>query len=712
MHKGFVMAEAVGTIASIITLVGLLKGCIDACELIRAAKDYKQTLERYDLKLALEQCRLKTWGKSMGLIREEGTQQGQHPLEHFEFRHVVEKALQQIINLLTDSDRLSKKYGAQKTSMKRVIDPNLDSWRSASALKLTTAFKRLKIHDTIRSQTEKAVMSSVWVFYDQKKYASLIEELRTMVDAVENVTRDLVTKEQQQQLFISHINTISDVRTLNMLTEVCEVDHPAFSDAASVRAEVFSFTTTRKGDVSDWIDNTTDNLNELQKQVTDEMESWDLTDFRRQYLALLSVQAMRSGPGGFSAGQDGGGDDENDRDETIIKTNSRENPSTRVFSENDLERGGPVEFKDAIAYVNRIKNRFQQRPEVYHRFLSILQTYEREKTPIQGVYSEITDLFSSETDLIEDFKFFLPQTADQVGGDARLSTGQQTEEDEGSTAIKRPKMHILATAAIRSNEEDISILKTPDTPMNSPKPPILNDALEYLDLLRAHFKETPDIYNEFLDIMKDFKNRVLDTPGVINRVKTLFAEHQTLIKGFETFLPPGYSIADDSANTLPMFQKTEAPRVSSIEAVGVAAIAVNTMVPDTAPLLEIVFGLDMKDSETLRHYTELSIYRYGTRRETLAFSPQLGTESRKRAADIAGRFGLLHEDISLENDACVDLIKALKIMIVVIEPTSQRKKMTMTMLVPSAAPSAARAQDQVVVLGCFAEEGEGGEWPK
>jgi paired amphipathic helix protein Sin3a len=59
--------------------------------------------------------------------------------------------------------------------------------------------------------------------------------------------------------------------------------------------------------------------------------------------------------------------------------------------------------------------------------------------------------------------------------------------------------------------------------------------------------------------MKDFKtqqyvfylahffrvlNRILsiDTPGVIDRVSSLFRGHPTLIQGFNTFLPPGYRI--------------------------------------------------------------------------------------------------------------------------------------------------------------------------
>ncbi|TEA22469.1 Paired amphipathic helix protein pst1 [Colletotrichum sidae] len=72
--------------------------------------------------------------------------------------------------------------------------------------------------------------------------------------------------------------------------------------------------------------------------------------------------------------------------------------------------------------------------------------------------------------------------------------------------------------------------------------PILNDALTYLDQVKVQFHEQADVYNRFLDIMKDFKSQAIDTPGVINRVSELFAGHPTLIQGFNTFLPPGYRI--------------------------------------------------------------------------------------------------------------------------------------------------------------------------
>lgn len=50
------------------------------------------------------------------------------------------------------------------------------------------------------------------------------------------------------------------------------------------------------------------------------------------------------------------------------------------------------------------------------------------------------------------------------------------------------------------------------------------------------------MYNDFLDIMKEFKSQSIDTPGVIQRVSNLFKGHPELIVGFNTFLPPGYKI--------------------------------------------------------------------------------------------------------------------------------------------------------------------------
>lgn len=79
----------------------------------------------------------------------------------------------------------------------------------------------------------------------------------------------------------------------------------------------------------------------------------------------------------------------------------------------------------------------------------------------------------------------------------------------------------------------------------------VKDAVSYLDQVKQKFHDQPEVYNRFLDIMKDFKaqtyvistnNSSISTPGVIDRVSAIFRGHPNLIMGFNTFLPAGYRI--------------------------------------------------------------------------------------------------------------------------------------------------------------------------
>ncbi|KAK9865821.1 hypothetical protein WJX84_003538 [Apatococcus fuscideae] len=69
-----------------------------------------------------------------------------------------------------------------------------------------------------------------------------------------------------------------------------------------------------------------------------------------------------------------------------------------------------------------------------------------------------------------------------------------------------------------------------------------SDALSYLRNVKVKFQDRKDIYDTFLEIMKEFKAQRINTEGVIERVKELFAGHRELILGFNTFLPKGYEI--------------------------------------------------------------------------------------------------------------------------------------------------------------------------
>ncbi|GAB4831786.1 hypothetical protein Ancab_005798 [Ancistrocladus abbreviatus] len=78
-----------------------------------------------------------------------------------------------------------------------------------------------------------------------------------------------------------------------------------------------------------------------------------------------------------------------------------------------------------------------------------------------------------------------------------------------------------------------------------------DDALQYLKEVKEMFQDQREKYDQFLEVMKDFKAQRIDTEGVIARVKELFKGHNNLIYGFNTFLPKGYEITLDEDEAPP-----------------------------------------------------------------------------------------------------------------------------------------------------------------
>ena len=52
------------------------------------------------------------------------------------------------------------------------------------------------------------------------------------------------------------------------------------------------------------------------------------------------------------------------------------------------------------------------------------------------------------------------------------------------------------------------------SPSGTKRPLNVKDALSYLDMVKRKFVERPDVYNQFLDIMKDFKTQTYAYPAL------------------------------------------------------------------------------------------------------------------------------------------------------------------------------------------------------
>ena len=138
---------------------------------------------------------------------------------------------------------------------------------------------------------------------------------------------------------------------------------------------------------------------------------------------------------------------------------------------------------------------------------------------------------------------------DQAAGDAP-GTGSSVSPGGGGSSTQPPvRSASPAPSAISPTPSSANAAHQRDAPpapqaaaQNNPLR--VEDALQYLERVKSTFDQRPKVYNDFLDIMKDFKNKTIDTPGVIRRVSRLFRGHTQLILQFNTFLPAGYKISE------------------------------------------------------------------------------------------------------------------------------------------------------------------------
>ncbi|KAG8937148.1 Transcriptional regulatory protein sin3 [Tulasnella sp. 418] len=69
-----------------------------------------------------------------------------------------------------------------------------------------------------------------------------------------------------------------------------------------------------------------------------------------------------------------------------------------------------------------------------------------------------------------------------------------------------------------------------------------NTALGYLGKVKSAYQDKPEVYESFLDLMRDYKKENIDLLGVLSRLSTLFNDYPSLIQDFEAFLPQDHQI--------------------------------------------------------------------------------------------------------------------------------------------------------------------------
>lgn len=105
-----------------------------------------------------------------------------------------------------------------------------------------------------------------------------------------------------------------------------------------------------------------------------------------------------------------------------------------------------IEFDHAIMYVTNIKKRFANQPQIYHTFLEILHTYQKEQRGIKEVLEQVSSLFADHPDLLREFTFFLPDAVQEQAKE-RLSRAAAEAEAKQRLAVEAAAKQQAAKSA-------------------------------------------------------------------------------------------------------------------------------------------------------------------------------------------------------------------------------------------------------------------------
>jgi len=95
-----------------------------------------------------------------------------------------------------------------------------------------------------------------------------------------------------------------------------------------------------------------------------------------------------------------------------------------------------IEFDHAIMYVTNIKKRFANQPRIYHTFLEILHTYQKEQRGIKEVLEQVSSLFADHPDLLREFTFFLPDAVQEQAKERLSRAASEAEAKQRAAAVE------------------------------------------------------------------------------------------------------------------------------------------------------------------------------------------------------------------------------------------------------------------------------------
>ena len=245
--------EPISLSISIVALASLFSTCVECFDLLDARRGFERDYELLIIQLQLEKTRLLDWSQSVGLLQTEGLQRPVD-LDSPILRPVVEQALNAIRLLWTDSDQLISRYGLEEsksnqmsTTKKRRVGLLANSWFKDS-------WERFQVKTNANQRQTPLIKRARWALHDRAKFRTLVETLRSLVDALLAVTKSPDVVKRRQQLMRREIRSLRDTTVLSLLAENTYGIDRDWSEAASQALGTSSSDEKERLKVCNWLE--------------------------------------------------------------------------------------------------------------------------------------------------------------------------------------------------------------------------------------------------------------------------------------------------------------------------------------------------------------------------------------------------------------------------------------------------------------------------
>ncbi|XP_029470051.1 paired amphipathic helix protein Sin3b isoform X2 [Rhinatrema bivittatum] len=206
-----------------------------------------------------------------------------------------------------------------------------------------------------------------------------------------------------------------------------------------------------------------------------------------------------------------------------------------------------VEFNNAISYVNKIKTRFLERPEIYRSFLEVLHTYQKEQLnpkgrPFRGmseeeVFTEVANLFRGQEDLLSEFGQFLPEAKRSLftgNGPCEISSVQKTEFEKRMENRKQSRSLLLRPVTCPTKKK-MKLRGMKDQSVAGVGKYGTLQEFSFFDKVRRVLK-SQEVYENFLRCIALFNQELVSGTELLQLVTPFLGKFPELFAQFKSFL--------------------------------------------------------------------------------------------------------------------------------------------------------------------------------